>query len=176
MTNKLGSKTPAQTHNDLFYINNGNSGIDTTLRSIYSGNGAPTAIKTSTTKCEIDFNKGLCTQPVLYNYHVKSVDIGLVPSTYQIKMIDGNLQKININGDTTLSIASSIDSGNGAEITLIVLQLADDKKLSFSGNVKTNTGNDINLSGTTNETDIIKLVTADAGTTWYAFTIAQGLQ
>lgn len=176
MTNKLGGKTPAQTHNDLFYINNSNSGIDSTLRPIYSGNGTASKIKVSTDKCEIDFNKGLSNNPVLYNYHVKSTDIGAVPSTYQIKMIDGNLQKINILGDTTLSISSSIDTNVGAEITLIVLQLAENKKLLFSSNVKTTNGNVIDLSGTINETDIIKIITVNAGITWYAYTIAQGIQ
>lgn len=176
MSNKIGSKTPAQTHNDLFYLNNGNSGIDQTLRVLYSGNGEQTKIKISQEKAEIDFNTGDCKKPNIQQYTVSATDKGLVPSSYQIKLLDGNIQKINIDNDTTFSIAATIPANSGTDFTLLILKLAADKKINFSGNVKVPSGGFIQMSNSINTVDVIKLVTVDAGANWYAYRIGQDLQ
>jgi hypothetical protein len=169
MSDKIGSKTPAQTHNDLFYLNNNNIGLDATLRTVYSGNGEETKIELSKTQCKIDFGKGACIKPVLENYRIKSNNIGTIPNSYELKIINGNIQKIDVSEDVTLSITADLDTDTGVEITLLVNQMANDKKISFNGNVKTPNGTSIDLSGDTGSLDIIKIITMDAGTTWYAF-------
>lgn len=176
MSNRIGNKTPAQTHNDLFYLNNSNDGLDTTLRSVYSGNGKETKLKLSETKCQINFNKGMCQKPVLDAYHLKTSNIGSVPGTYEIKTALGNLQKVQISDNTTFSIASDMDANIGTELTVLVEQTAANKTISFTGNVKTPEGTSISLSAVANAVDVIKLITIDAGNTWYAFKLATELR
>ena len=49
----LTSKTPKDTYKDLLEIDNSNSGVDSTIRSIKTGDGSSTAIGTSDRSCVI---------------------------------------------------------------------------------------------------------------------------
>ena len=49
----LTSKTPKDTYKDLLEIDNSNSGVDSTVRSIKTGDGSSTAISTSDRSCII---------------------------------------------------------------------------------------------------------------------------
>ena len=43
----LTGKTPADTYKDIIYVDNNNSGVDSTVRAVKTGSGSSTAIKTS---------------------------------------------------------------------------------------------------------------------------------
>ena len=43
----LTGKTPADTYKDIIYVDNNNSGVDSTVRAVKTGSGSSTSIKTS---------------------------------------------------------------------------------------------------------------------------------
>ena len=50
----LTPKTPADTYKDLTYIDNNNSGVDSTLRAVKTGNGSSTSVMVSDRALRID--------------------------------------------------------------------------------------------------------------------------
>jgi hypothetical protein len=169
MGNEIGSKTPAQTCNDLFYLNNSNAGVDGDLRYIYSGNGTKTTLQISEDAFSVDFNKSSCKKALLDCYFIKPNDAGSIGSTYQISTSAGNMQKITLTANTTLSILSNLESSAAFEMTLLVAQSTGGHTLSFSGTFKTPSAAAITLSSTAGAVDILKLLSIDGGTTWYAY-------
>lgn len=176
MSNPIGNKTPANTYNDLLYMNNSNDGVDSTLRSVYSGNGTETKIQLSSTGVAIDFNKQNCTKPLLNCYFIKTNDTGTQSGAYQISTNAGNVQKITLGGNVTLSILSNLETNYGYEMTLIVQQTTGGHKITFSGTFKTPNGqNPFNLSSAAGAMDVIKLISWDGGNTWIAYLAATNI-
>ena len=52
----LTNKSPSETYKDILYVNNSNSGVDSTARQVKSGNGADTAISVSDRTVEVKSN------------------------------------------------------------------------------------------------------------------------
>ena len=176
MGNELGSKTPAQSYNDLFYLNNNNDGLDENLRYVYSGNGIKTTVQISEDAVAVDFNKGSCKRPLLDCYFIKPNDAGTVATTYQISTSAGNIQKIRINGNTALSILSNVNTATAFELTLLVEQAVGGHNLTFSGTFKTPGAATISLSSTAGAVDVLKFVTIDGANTWYVYKEASDLR
>jgi len=176
MGNELGSKTPAQSHNDLFYLNNSNSGVDDNMRYLYSGNGIKTTIQISEDAFAVDFNKGSCKKPLLDCYFVKPNDAGTIAATYQISTSAGNIQKIRLSSNTTLSILSNLNTAAAFEMTLLVEQSTGGHNITFSGNFKRPGASSISLSATADAVDVLKLISVDGGSTWYVYKEASDLR
>ena len=49
----LTNKTPAETYQDLVYVDNSNSGVDSTARNVKGGNGATSSVQLSTNKLQV---------------------------------------------------------------------------------------------------------------------------
>ena len=47
----LTGKSPADTYKDITYVDNNNSGVDSTVRDIKTGNGSSTSLKVSDRSC-----------------------------------------------------------------------------------------------------------------------------
>jgi hypothetical protein len=177
MSSKIGGKTPAQVHNDLFYLNNSNNGIDGTLRSLYSGNGIITNLKFSVGFLEADFNKGLLNKPLLNSFYYKYKDIGTSSGSFQIKTDDGNFQKIKLNASSSVTIVSDIEESDGFEINLIVEQSSGGHIINFSPSVfKTPSASFIPLSSNSGAIDVLKLITFNGGQTWLVYKIASDVR
>ena len=176
MSNPIGNKTPANTYNDLFYLNNSNNGVDSTLRSVYSGNGTETTIKISDDSVSINFNKESCKQPLLDCYFVKTNDAGTLSGSAQISTSAGNMQKITLGGNVSLSILSNLETNYGFEMTLIVQQSTGGHTLTFVGNFTTpNQQNPLTISTVAGRKDIIKVITYDGGSNWIAYVAASNI-
>jgi len=176
MSDRIGGKTPAQVHNDLFYLNNSNKGIDDQARSVYSGNGIPTQLKLGAEIIEADFNKGTLKDPVIDSYHLRFNDIGNISGAYQISTTGGNVQKIRLTGNVSMTILSNVDSKNAFEITLLVEQSAGNHSITFPSGFKTPSHTSISFSANAGSIDILKLLTIDGGENWIVYKIATDLR
>lgn len=167
----LTSKTPGNTFRDLFHLNNDNSGVDSTLRSIYSGNGTETKLKLSETKCEIDFNQGECKKPLLRAPYYVIYDVGTTSGSVALNLSNGSIQKITLSGNITgVTISSDMDSTVGCEFILMLQQTTGTHTIALSTSLyKTPGGSAITLSSNTNGLDILRFLTVDGGSTWYVF-------
>lgn len=175
MSSEIGNKTPSQVFNDLFYLNNGNRGVDSTPRSIYSGNGVPTSLKIGVDKMEADFNKGVLVRPVLGPYYLKFNDIGEVSESFNINTDDGNIQKIKLLDSVSFTITTDSSSTVVFELTLIVEQSSGGDSLSCPGGFRQSNDGVLTFSNTPGSIDIFKFITYDGGTTWLAYNLASNI-
>lgn len=173
---KIGNKTPAQLHNDLFAFNNNNEGVDGVLRPVYSGNGTPLPIEISIDQVAIDFNKGAITRPIIDSSHMRLTDIGDKTGAYQISTTGGNVQKIRLTGNVTMTVLSDVDTDAAFEITLIVEQSSGGNTITFGSGFLKPGGAAISFSATAGAIDILKLLTYDGGTTWLVYKIASDVR
>ena len=167
----LTSKTPGNTYKDLFHLNNSNNGIDSTLRSIYSGNGTVTKLKLSETKCEIDFNQGECKKALLRAPYYVIYDVGTTSGAVALNISNGSIQKVTLKGNITgITISSDMDSSVGCEFILLLQQTTGTHTLALSSSIyKTPGGSSITLSSNASGLDILRFLTINGGSTWYVF-------
>jgi len=176
MSTKIGDKTPAQIHNDLFYLNNGNVGIENEVKSLYSGNGIATPLKIGIEKLEANFYQGELKSPLLNQCHLYFNDIGEISGSYQISTTGGNTQKITLIGNVSLTILSNVNTSNAFEITLLVEQSSGGNTITFPSNFKTSSHLAISFSSNAGAIDILKFLTYDGGETWIVYKIAADLR
>lgn len=176
MSSNLQNKTPAQSYQDLLHVNNDNVGITGDLVTVYGGNGIPTPLKLAAEKIEANFNKGNLIKPVIDSCHFRSNDIGITGATYQLSTTGGNVQKIKLNQNTSVTILSNLDSGSAFEMTLIVEQSTGGHFVSFPASFKTPSQTAISLSITPGAIDILKIITYNGGDTWLAYKVASDLR
>jgi hypothetical protein len=171
---KLGPLKPSQTVNDLFYLNNGNVGVDSTLRPIYSGNGTQTYFYISSSQVQMNCNLGLITKPILDTYRFKFYNAGTQSSSYALNIANGNYQKITLSGNLSLTIEGSIESGNFYEITLIVEQTTGGHSITFPASCSVTGVSSLSFSTAASAVDVIKMCTFDGGTKWYLSNLGGG--
>lgn len=176
MSTRIGDKEPAQLHNDLFFLNAENNGVDLTLRTLYSGNGLALPIRISQNQLEVDAGDGVFSDVVLHSYQINTNIIGNKTGTYQISTAGGNLQKITLTGNVILSILSDIADDSGFEITLVVEQTSGGFGITFPATFKTTTHAPITFSPNASAFDILKLITFDGGSTWLVYKVASDLR
>jgi len=171
MSTKIGDKTPAQAHNDLLYIPNENNGLDSTVRSVYSGNGIESPLKIGTGGIEANFGKGLLIKPLIDSCHYKCTDHGEISGSYQLSTTGGNIQKIKLVGSTTLSILSNLESSSAFELILIIEKGSLSSTLSFldsSYKLDSDSGS-LGLSSAIGAIDIVRFFTYNGGQTWLVY-------
>lgn len=176
MSAKIGDKTPAQIHNDLFYLNNGNVGIEDEAKPLYSGNGVATPLKIGVEKLEANFYQGELKAPLLNECHLSFNDIGEVSGNYQISTTGGNTQKMTLTGDVSLTILSNVNTSNAFEITLLVEQSSGGHVITLPSTFKTSSHLAISFSTNSGAIDILKFLTYDGGETWIVYKIAADLR
>jgi len=176
MSEKIGDKTPAQIHNDLFYLNNENAGIESEAKSLYSGNGIATSLKIGVEKLEANFYQGELKAPLLNECHLSFNNLGEVSGSYQLSTSGGNTQKMTLTGNVSLTILSNVSSSNAFEITLLVEQSSGGHTISFPSGFKTSSHASITFSSTAGDIDILKFLTYDGGDTWIVYKIAGDLR
>lgn len=175
MSDRIGNKTPAQIYNDLFYLNNSNIGIDSEVRSVYSGNGVATPLKIGVEKMEADFGKGSLKTPTIDSYHLRFNDIGDVTGNYQISTTGGNIQKMRLTGNVSLTVLSNVEVDTAFEITLIVEQSVGNNSIVFPNEFKTTGHTSISFSANPGSIDILKLINYN-GDTWLVYKSATDLR
>jgi hypothetical protein len=176
MSSSLSDKTPAQSCNDLLYLNNDNIGVTSDLVTVYGGNGIPTPLKLSTEKMEASFNKGALVKPVIDSYHLKYNDIGEVGATYQISTTAGNVQKLTLTENLSLTFLHNLDEGSAFELTLLVEQSTGGHTVSFPSSFRKPGQTNITLSSTANAIDVLKLLTYNGGEDWLVYKEASDLR
>lgn len=176
MSARLGNKTPAQTYNDFFYLNNDNMGIDFTARPLISGNGVATPLKLGVETMEADFNKGLLKKPLIDSYHLKINDIGEKSGAYQIRTNSGNMQKMTLVGNVDLTILSDVDESSAFEMTLLVEQSTGGHTLGLPAAFKTPSHTTISFSTTAGSIDILKFITYNGGDSWLVYKVASDMR
>lgn len=176
MSARIGDKTPAQIHNDLFYLNNSNRGIESEPRVVYSGNGVATPLKLGIEQMEADFNQGELKTPVINSYHLRFNDIGEISGSYQVSTTGGNVQKVVLTGNVVMTILSNVSLSNAFEFTLVVEQSSGGHSITFPNSFKTASHLSITFSTNSGAIDILKFLTFDGGETWLVYQAATDLR
>lgn len=176
MSSSLANKTPAQSCNDLLHLNNSNIGITNNLVTVYGGNGVPTPLKLSTEKMEATFNKGALIKPVIDSYHLKYNDIGEVGETYQISTTAGNVQKLILTQNLSLTFLHNLDAGSAFELTLLIEQSTGGHTVSFPFSFRKTGQTSITLSSTASAIDVLKILTYNGGEDWLVYKEASDLR
>ena len=177
----IGTSRPADVYKDLFHLNNGNEGVDSTLRSIQSGNGTDTKVKVSSSQTEIDFAGGKAISPEIkggrYTYVAQSVGGGGGGEvTASLDFSSANIHKLTLTSTVdNLSIVNAPSTGIVGWLRLIVSRGTFTITAWPSGTIWSG-GTPLDLSATTASTQtIVEFTTVDGGSTWYAVTIASSM-
>jgi hypothetical protein len=176
MSSSIGDKTPAQSYKDLLHLNNDNGGLLSDLSTVYSGNGIATPLRLAAEKIEADFGKGTLSSAVFDSCHFRYNAIGEVEDTYQISTTGGNYQKIILTENLTLTFLHDSEEDQAFELTLLVEQSSGGHTITLPVTVKTPGQSSISLSATAGAVDILKIITLNAGETWFAYKVASDLR
>jgi hypothetical protein len=177
----IGTSRPADIYKDLFHLNNGNDGVDSTLRAIQSGNGTDTKVKVSSTQTEIDFGGGKSITPEIkgarytLSSHIVEASGG-EPAYPLLDFSAANVHHLTLADDVaTIEFANVPASGIVGTIRLII-ERATFTISSWPSGTIWNSGSALNLSSTTsNTTTIVDFMTVNGGTTWYAVIVASSM-
>lgn len=98
-------------------------------------------------------------------------DRNISTTTYQIKPLDGSVQRLVLNASTTtMTFATFADGANKArQITLLLKQGTGSNRVTWPSSIRWNNGRAPVLSYLTGRVDVITLLTYDSGTSWYGF-------
>ena len=171
---KLGPLKPSESVNDLFYLNNSNTGVDGNLRSLYSGNGLAVPIFLSDSQVQLNCNLGLITKPLMDAVRYKYYDIGTKTSAYALSTANSKFQKITLGSNITLTVVNDIETGNAFEMTLVVQQSTGGHSITFPGNFKPAGYSTLTFSATAAAINIFKISTIDGGTSWFIAQVGGG--
>lgn len=102
-------------------------------------------------------------------------NVGNSTGAVDIDLADGNVQRIVLTGDTTLSISGATNS-KACSLTLVIVQDATGgHAVTWPAGTKTDNGIGIVASTAANAVDVVCLLSVDGGTTWYAFLAGQAM-
>lgn len=176
MSESLGDKTPAQSCNDILYLNNNNSGLTNSLVSVYGGNGIPSPLKLAAEKIEANFNKGLLSRPIIDSSQLRYNDIGEVGSSYQISTTGGNLQRIVLTQNLSLTFLHNLETGSSFELTLLVQQSTGGHFITFPSSFKKPGQSNITFSASPGAIDVLKIIAYKGGNEWLVYKQASDLR
>ena len=167
--NSLAGKTPAQTYQDVFYINNSNNGLDSIPRILYSGNGLPTTISISDDKFAVDCNYANIQRPTfsrpatlaLSATHAATgayvVDLSI--ANFYVLTLEGNISSMSVGG---FPFVDGIE--RAIELTFFIIQgMSGSFTVSWPSGTKWAGGVPPVLTTTKGLTDVIGLFTVVAG-------------
>lgn len=178
----LTGKTVSSTRKDLLHMNNDNVGLDSSLRSIYGGNGEESPLSLSTTQVAANCGEGTINRPQIKNSCWTWLDHSSISGTnYTVSLLGGNYHKITLSGILTNlvigDVAGASDENLVADVTLVI-----DAQNTYSitnwpvttlwpSGVKPDFATQAN-----NGHIVVRLFTLDGGTTWYGQILGDNLR
>ena len=180
--NALEGKTPANGYQDLFHLNNSNNGVDSTIRTIYSGNGTPTTLQISDDSFSADCNYKIIYRPTFQQATHKALSLTHSGAgSLVVNLQNGPVLNITLEANITSMSVSNIYSDDGIErlieiIFILIQGGAGGFTVAWPSGTKWAGGAAPTLTVTAGSADIIRLLSVDRGTTWYGFVEEQDLQ
>lgn len=112
---------------------------------------------------------GITTNQIeLTDYGITYEDHGNTSTTETIDLENGNVHRIVLDADCTLTFSNPPASGTYGEFRLIVIQDGTGSRtITWPASVDWPFGSEVTLSTGANDVDILDFFTLDGGTTWY---------
>lgn len=143
------------------------------LMPTLSGNGGKlVAVNSGATGLEavtsFNLSDGVITRPVIKDFGVTYQNHGNAGATETIDLENGNVHRIVLDQNCTLTFSNPPGTGTYGQFRLIVVQDATGSRtITWPGSVDWSSAAAPTLSTGANDVDVLDFFTVDGGTTWY---------